>query len=227
MSRAAPPPEPETDEFMVLFTALSMILLAFFVMLNSLATIDDGRTRVVVDSLVGTFGVLPGYRQRRERIEIDQGPRARGPQQAERLLRLASSMIEPGEQTGVSVIRRADGRVIIRMDAEVFFEPGHVHISPLAFPTLDTTAELLRSARVPARVEGHTDATPTTGPRSNWYLSGARAASVFRYLHEAGGVPLELLYATGHAATRPPPDETTPARRVEIVFVPDRQEGPR
>ena len=30
--------EPEKDEFIVLFTALSMILLAFFIMLNSMAT---------------------------------------------------------------------------------------------------------------------------------------------------------------------------------------------
>ena len=54
------PEEPEKDEFIVLFTALSMILLAFFIMLNTMAVIDPVRSRKAIDSLVGSFGMMPG-----------------------------------------------------------------------------------------------------------------------------------------------------------------------
>lgn len=219
MSRRQTPEEPETDDFMVLFTALSMILLAFFIMLNSLATVDDARTRVVVDSLVGTFGVLPGFKQSKRQIDIGEGT-PRGGDAASELLRLATSLLEGGDKSGVSVDKRPDGRVVVRMDEEVLFEPGHIHISPLAFDRLDTVAELIHKSQIPVRIEGHTDAVPTSGERSNWYLSAARAATVYRYLRHAGDVDPTMISAAGYAATRPPASKGASARRVEIIFLP-------
>jgi len=48
------------DGNVVLFTALSMILLAFFIVLNSLAVVDTNRKLSALGSLLGSFGVLPG-----------------------------------------------------------------------------------------------------------------------------------------------------------------------
>lgn len=226
MSLPKPPPEPEKDEFMVLFTALSMILLAFFVMLNSLATIDDGRKRVVVDSLVGTFGFMPGYKYRNEQVQPGDRAVLRNKKDVDEMLEETFGLIEAQHQRGLSVERRADGRIIVRMDSEVFFKPAHVHVSPLSFPTLDRIARLIVRTRIPVRIEGHTDATPFSGGRSNWYLSGARAAAVFRYLQEAGGVPVGLMSAAGYADTRPPTEEGVSPRRVELVFLPRARRVP-
>ena len=49
-----------SNSFIVLFTSLSVILLAFFILLNSMATIDSERVRKALGSLVGGFGILPG-----------------------------------------------------------------------------------------------------------------------------------------------------------------------
>ena len=221
MSRRQIPEEPKSDDFMVLFTALSMILLAFFIMLNSLATVDDARTRVVVDSLVGTFGVLPGFKQNNDPFSVGETPRSQdGDDAASNLMRLATSLLEDGESTGVHVDKLEDGRVVVRMDESVLFGRGRVHVSPLAFDTLDTVAELIHQSRIPVRIEGHSDAVPTGGERSNWYLSAARAATVYRYLQKAGGVDVSMMSAAGYAATRPPERSDISARRVEIIFLP-------
>jgi chemotaxis protein MotB len=221
MSRRQPPEEPESDDFMVLFTALSMILLAFFIMLNSLATVDDARTRVVVDSLVGTFGVLPGFKQSNQQFEIGQNPNiGNGDDPAQELMRLATSLLETGEHSGVHVEKKEDGRVVVRMDENVLFGRGHIHVSPLAFDKLDKVARLIHQSRIPVRIEGHSDAVPTSGERSNWYLSAARAATVYRYLQQAGGVDVSMMSAAGYADTRPPSRSDVSPRRVEIVFLP-------
>ena len=43
----------------MLFTSLNIILLAFFIMLNALAVVDEKREIIVLGSLIGTFGILP------------------------------------------------------------------------------------------------------------------------------------------------------------------------
>lgn len=44
----------------VLTVALFIILLAFFIVLNSIAVIDESRTLAALGSLIGSFGILPG-----------------------------------------------------------------------------------------------------------------------------------------------------------------------
>ena len=48
-----------TDGFIVQFTALVMILLALFILLNALATLNDSKKRKAIGSLLGSFGDLP------------------------------------------------------------------------------------------------------------------------------------------------------------------------
>lgn len=226
MSRREAPEEPEADNFIVLFTALSMILLAFFIMLNSLATIDDVRSRVVIDSLVGTFGVLPGFKQTHNSLDIGNTKLAEEEERADRLLRLASSMLETGGETGVSLEKREGGRVVMGLNESFFFGSGRVHVDPASFDTLDRIVQLIDMAEMAVRVAGHTDAAPAGGEKTNWYLSAARAATVYRYLHEAGGVPATQISAHGYGSTRPDPVSGEAERRVEIVFLPDMEWSP-
>jgi len=63
MARKEEAPRPEwekTNSGLMLFTALNTILLAFFIMLASMAVIDEKRQIEAFGSLVGTFGILPG-----------------------------------------------------------------------------------------------------------------------------------------------------------------------
>ena len=45
---------------LMLFTSLMIILLAFFIMLSSMAVVDERRQIVAMGSILGAFGILPG-----------------------------------------------------------------------------------------------------------------------------------------------------------------------
>ena len=56
----------ETDENkaadvgLVMTVSLFLILLTFFILLNSIAILDERKVRVAIGSLIGAFGSLPG-----------------------------------------------------------------------------------------------------------------------------------------------------------------------
>jgi len=213
--------EEERDEFIVLFTALSMILLAFFIMLNSMAVIDESRSRKALSSLVGTFGMMPGF-QVNERGAFEE--ESYGETRRKRLKSLLKSLkdFEDVAQPGMNVRVRKDGSPVIELGAQVLFDTGGQHINPEAYDALDRIAVMIRRARYPVKIEGHSDLTPAGEAKSNWYLSTARAAAVHRYFEKAARVPPGWLMAVGLGSTHPAPGAASPNdprhRRVESVF---------
>lgn len=118
------------------------------------------------------------------------------------------------------------GLVVSIVSDNVLFGAASADLPSEGARLLDTIAEVL--AVVPNRVaiEGHSDSRPISNARfpSNWELSGARAATVLRYLVETHGFEPERLTATGYADTRPVASEDTSEgralnRRVEIVVM--------
>ncbi len=215
------PEEPEKDEFIVLFTALSMILLAFFIMLNSMATMDDSRSRAALNSLMGTFGMMPGY------ASIDAGALKGEPdqltprQKIKRLTQLLEKIDKIG-QPGMDVKVRQDGRPVIEFDSGVLFRVGGQMVAPEHFPLLDRIAQTIVESQYSVFIEGHTDGRPMKGGRTNWYLSAARAASVHRYLESTTRIEPGQISSIGYGPSRPHPEAQGPAdpkhRRVEVVF---------
>ena len=205
---AAEKPE---DKFIVLFTALSMILLAFFIMLNSMATVDASRTRAAMGSLVGTFGALPGFEQQRLQVELEYES---AKQKGNHLEKLVRTKLE-GE-TNLTVEQREDGTIVVSVGPDVAFAKGGVEISPRGFSTLDRLGELINELKLPVRIEGYADASPSP---SNWYLSARRAASVYRYLQANHAVSPELMTAAGYGDSTPDKNGKYRAR-VEIIFIP-------
>ena len=218
--------EPEKDEFIVLFTALSMILLAFFIMLNTMAVIDPVRSRKALDSLVGTFGLMPGFAGS-DSGTFDQDR----PASKHRALDDLLTDIERGQHKGMNFKRREDGRPVIELDANLLFGPMRHRVSPDHFASLDRIGQTIASTRYPVMIEGHTDAIPARGRYSNFYLSASRAASVQEYLEHAAGLQPGLITAVGMGSSSPHPEGESPRdarhRRVEIVFeIQDRANKP-
>lgn len=113
--------------------------------------------------------------------------------------RLAALGVPPGVAVSVR-----QNRVGIVIGDAILFAPGQVELSAPGRGLLRRLRPVLLSAPGDIVVEGHTDATPTSGGRfaSNWEVSTARAASVVRELIELG-VPARRLSAVGYADTRP------------------------
>lgn len=96
--------------------------------------------------------------------------------------------------------------------SEVFFDTGQATLLPEGRAELDTVAAALTDIdkKIPSeiawvlRVDGHTDVRPiySSGFKSNWELSSARAISVVQYLISLG-VPAQRLVAAGFAEFQP------------------------
>lgn len=215
--------EPENDNFLVMFTALSMILLAFMIVLNSFAKIDDGKTAEAKKSIEGSFGALLGTGFRKPETFIDQQSQSQkqpSEDAVEDTFRKNNSFKHIAEKEGVEVRKNPQGRLVLRFDGRLLFEPGAIHLSPTSYSLLDEVANVVDDVEVPIRIEGHSSPTPYSGKYSNWYLSAARAGSAMRYLDEATDLSLDQIEAAGFGSSRPPKKEGASARRVEIVFLP-------
>jgi len=96
--------------------------------------------------------------------------------------------------------------------SEVFFDTGQATLLPEGRTELDTVASALieLDKKIPneiawvLRVDGHTDVRPiqSSGFKSNWELSSARAISVVQYLISKGVSPQRLV-AAGFAEFQP------------------------
>jgi chemotaxis protein MotB len=96
--------------------------------------------------------------------------------------------------------------------SEVFFDTGQATLLPEGRTELDTVADALLALdkQIPPeiawvlRVDGHTDVRPiySSGYKSNWELSSARAISVVQYLISKGVSPQRLV-AAGFAEFQP------------------------
>lgn len=202
------------DEFIVLFTALSMILLAFFILLNTMAVIDPMRSRKAMDSLVGTFGIMTGN-QEGDVVDLSEKQ-----VKENMMMALIASFQDEGRYPGMNVEVKQDGDVRITMENDVFFSPGSWHLDPARFEALEHIAAILQQVGYSAKIVGHTD-TSRSSKISNLRLSTARASSVRRFIEHAAGYPPGKIVAIGVGSSQPLPGlsgRDVRHRRVEILI---------
>jgi chemotaxis protein MotB len=162
------------------------------------------------------------------RNEAERNANARSEQ--EEFVRLKRLLDEYARANGfadhVETEIRQRGLVIRVLTDRVLFDSASATLKPQATPLLGQIARLVNlDLRHPVAVEGHTDPLPiaTAYYPSNWELSGARAASVVRFM-TARGIGAPRLSATGFADLRPIAANSTEQgrsrnRRVEIVLL--------
>jgi chemotaxis protein MotB len=129
--------------------------------------------------------------------------------------------------TGKIKIALRDGRMIVKLPAEVLFPSGSADLSATGQAALTEVAAILKDD--PTRklmVAGHTDNQPlgTSKYKNNWELSTARALTVTEFLIGAGLKPSNLV-AAGYSEYDPIVPNRTAAgmqenRRIELVLLP-------
>jgi chemotaxis protein MotB len=123
---------------------------------------------------------------------------------------------------------------MVKLKADLTFEPGKVDIKPAALAALKALADILNSADAApfnAYIAGHTDDMPLENPAtiaahgSNWGLSAHRALAVVKALFEAkvdqprlGALAFSWYHPV--AANAPGHKGNAANRRVEIWIVP-------
>ena len=225
---------------------LVTLLLALFVVLYSMSSVNEGKYRVLSDSLNEAFGGKPRAAQP---IQIgDQPPRGSRPAAIRPLPRMAIpplKMLSGGkpadelqhmaEQVHKAMadlidrnlirVRRTELALEIEIGTDILFPSGVADISSAARPVLSRLAAILEPFPNAIRVEGHTDTLPiaTIAFPSNWQLSSARAASVVALFMAQGIAPVRMSVA-GFGEYRPvAPNDSAEGRnrnRRVLIVVP-------
>lgn len=190
-----PPPiqeEPDDEEWLGTFADTISLLLAFFVMLLSMSTIDPNKFDSAIDGIKDEIGGV--------------GKEATQTTSQELKTAIESAAFEVQMEQVVDVQKDERG-IAIEMASTSFFKPGTTEILEAAFPLLKSWSALLVDEKFKyfyIEVEGHTDDDPISTEKfpSNWELSADRASAVVRFMGGEGIHPFQLK-AIGLADSHP------------------------
>jgi chemotaxis protein MotB len=214
--------------WMTTFSDMTTLLLTFFILLLSMASLDQRKIKQAIGSLQGALGVLAEGRRTEmsqeeiiSRIEFVTQTESSSKQIMQGM---RNYMEQANLSSEVSVVETEKGFSVRIMDS-VLFESGSATLLDSAKPLLDKLLGVIRESPYHVMVEGHTDDIPinTDEFQSNWELSTARATSVVKYFINKGAKP-EKLSAAGYSQYHPLVPNITPEnraknRRVEINFI--------
>ncbi|WP_263768722.1 flagellar motor protein MotD [Propionivibrio soli] len=209
------------ERWLVSYADFITLLFAFFVVMYALSTVNEGKYRVLSESMISAFRnvhvntssqqlpatVAPQVSVApkpailaRTQDAAKQRQRDKMRNVAKDILQVMAPLIEQGK---VRVLETSRG-VSIEINDSVLFSPGQALLHPASAKAMRAVAEVLAPTEFPITIEGHTDNVPinTLQFPSNWELSAVRATTVLRLFAESG-VAAERLTAIGYADTRP------------------------
>lgn len=225
------------ERWLVSYADFITLLFAFFVVMYSISSVNEGRYRTVSESIKAALNPLSNHSGENRIINVGEAKsvqKGRNPSDAKlAVLRRVSQQIQTISDQPmkdlvalVTVIQKINGDIVITIPDRLLFNSGEAAIRTEALPFLKGLGGVILELNRHARVEGHTDNVPirTAQFPSNWELSSARSVMVVRVLSELYGVPADHLAAVGHADTRPvtknlDPEQRAKNRRVEIVIL--------
>ncbi|PAU89146.1 flagellar motor protein MotD [Pseudomonas sp. WN033] len=215
------------ERWLVSYADFITLLFAFFVVMYSISSVNEGKYKVLSDTLVGAFNQpqrsiepiqigeeIPRGLQRSDTQGISGGD-------ADNLVDPLVDITTAMQQAFGDLIRAGDLEVRgnelwieIELNSSLLFPSGDALPTDEAFGLVERIAEILAPYENPIHVEGFTDNQPIRSRLypTNWELSAARAASVVRMLGN-GGVNPERMAAVGYGEFKPVADNGTAAGR--------------
>ena len=228
--------EPEEESsgdgaaWMATFADMMTLLLCFFILLLSFATMDIVKFRDAMGSVQEALGVQFEHFGQFEAVassplQTDPHEEALGIGEDKALLEeLNSAIEEEGLENEVSA--KIDGRgVIVRINGQVLYQRGDAALKQESTALLTKIAGLAKGTDHRIMIEGHTDDLPIQTVRypSNWELSTARAIAAMRFFVEQD-VDAQRVGVAGYGDLRPievndSEEHRAANRRVEFVFI--------
>ncbi|MDX8398008.1 MAG: OmpA family protein [Mariprofundaceae bacterium] len=216
------PVDPPKDIGGALFLELMMQMLAFFILLTSMAVIVEDKRLAALGSLAGTFSPLP----KGANLTEGKGPAmptrdiVEGSRSPKRTAKELTDVAKALGVHGLNALPLDKETVRVRFAEQIAFRSGHVDLAASSGPLMDKLAEIFgRPEVIEIRIEGHTDDKPVRSSLypSNWELSAARAMSVFHAFAERG-VPNGRMIVAGMGDKHPIEGQPAMSRRVEVTL---------
>jgi chemotaxis protein MotB len=228
------------ERWLVSYADFITLLFAFFVVMYAISSINEGKYKVLSDSIVEAFKNAPtsekiiyvqapmpqGSVERSKPIpqivpmQVDAAQQAVEQKKKERRENMKSvatdvlKVMEPLVQGGQVKVTESNRGISIEINASLLFDTAKAELNKDSISVLTAVAKVLASDNHQIQVEGHTDNLPIKSPvfPSNWELSSARASSVIRLFMD-NGVSGDRMVAIGYADYRPVDDNATPEGR--------------
>ncbi len=231
------------ERWLVSYADFITLLFAFFVVMYAISQLNEGKYRILSDTLASAFRSMPGtsigamtainpnaptpvavpLRKPQVNPKVEE-QRRKTKEKLRNMAKELSEILSPLVREGQVRITEGALGITIDINANVLFAPGEARLELAAVRALSAVGEVLAPTDFPITVEGHTDNIPINTPQfpSNWELSGARASSVVRLFIDVG-IDARRLTAMGFADQRPVADNVTPDgrqrnRRVAITI---------
>lgn len=233
------------ERWLVSYADFITLLFAFFVVMYAISSLNEGKYKVLAESLESAFQEPP--QKVLDPIQVGETPKTMNPIDAlvdpaqpvsespadkgqeqiklQKISQQIEEVLAPYIDDDLVAVSRNEFWVAVEMKSGLLFASGSAQLSGSADPVLGKLAEIVREMpENPIMIEGHTDDVPiqTREFPSNWELSAARAARVVRGLI-AQGVQPQRLAAIGYGEFHPVADNNTEAgryrnRRVVLVL---------
>jgi len=215
------------ERWLVSYADFITLLFAFFVVMYAMSSVNEGKYRVLSNSLGNAFGNIPAVP---ELPPIDAQPpvqlksqqiaarkNASQRRQQEKMRDMAGDIMKvlaPLVKDGRVRVTQSSRGITVEINASVLFAPGQATLAESSSHTLRAVAQVVKDHEHEIQVEGHTDNVPirTVNFPSNWELSTARASSVVRLFIDSG-VGARRLTALGYGENRPVESNDTPEGR--------------
>ena len=221
--------------FMLTYGDMVTLLLTFFVLLYTTATVDGYEFQLILAAFQGLGNLDGGNTLEVGRLaELGHTIETLPSQQVGRSLakarRVAVSLFEPEIRSKQLRVTEDERGLVISLASDAFFDVGSADIR------IEDTRESLRRLSILLsedylsdryfRVEGHTDNSPTSFEDewpSNWHLGAERALNTMIALSQFGAAE-EQFQIMSFGEYRPLVDNSTPEgraynRRVDIIIV--------
>ena len=220
------------ERWLVSYADFITLLFAFFVVMYSISSVNEGKFRTVSDSIKAALNpivspanvAVPFTIGQNKAVTVNPTIDTVKEPAVRRLREIMRSLKNETQLDIIQMKELSNGDIILTLPDTVLFRTGEAVLRPEARPFIQAISEVLIDLNRHVRVEGHTDNVPirTVQFPSNWELSAMRAVTVVRTLSEQYGLQGDHLTAVGHADSRPLADNLTPEhraknRRVEIV----------
>ena len=246
MSRRRRQPEEHVnhERWLVSYADFITLLFAFFVVMYSISSINEGKYKIISQALVGVFNdaertlkPIPIGEERPLTIQpakplvkdSDQTDAGLGQITRDPLKTIADDITQAFGDLIASnqlTVRGNELWVEIELNSSLLFASADALPSDQAFTIIDKVAAIRQPFENPIHVEGFTDNFPISTAQypTNWELSSARASSIVRMLAMQGVNP-QRLASVGYGEFQPVANNATVegrARNRRVVLVVSR-----
>jgi chemotaxis protein MotB len=212
--------------WLLTYADMITLLLAFFIILFSISTINKVKLQRLVHDVGGGFNNIDA---------INNPPNGKNDSTTKDTLQsmqtaiqnyVTKNSIQKQVQTRIQKEGKKRELVISLLSDKPVYDSGSAELRDETKKVLDQVYLQLKGRSNQVRVEGNTDNVPIANSQfpSNWELSSARATGVARYLVETKGLNPKQISALGYGEYRPRFPNDTDAhragnRRVDVVIL--------